>query len=74
MEVRAQGQDYALTALGVQAAVADLLASKGKAKAMQSYFESVGAGDRHSGAKTHSREGAELAGRISSLLKRGELD
>jgi hypothetical protein len=74
VEVKAQGQDYALTALGVQAAVADLFASKGKAKAMRAYFESVGAGEGSSRANTHSKEGAELASRISSLMRRGELD
>lgn len=74
VEVKAQGQDYALTALGVQAAVADLFADKNKAKAMKMYFKSVGATEGGSRANTHSGEGAELASRISSLLKRGELD
>jgi hypothetical protein len=72
--MQAQGQAYALSALGVQAAVADLFAAKGKAKAMKAYFQSVGADKGSSRANTHSSEGAELANRISSLLKRGELD
>jgi hypothetical protein len=74
IEVKAQGQGFAITAMGVQAAVADLLASKGKAKAMKAYLKSIGADGSESGANTHSAEGAKLAGRISALLKRGELD
>lgn len=60
-------------AWGVQAAVADLFAEKGKAKAMKAYTKSLGL-EPESGARTHSPEGAKLASRISALLKRGELD
>lgn len=72
--MKAKGQDHAIQAFGVQAAIADLLATKGKAKAMKAYLKSIGADGSESGANTHSREGAELGRRISDLLKRGELD
>jgi len=41
---------------------------------MKTYFASVGADGDKSGANTHSKEGAELGRRISSMLKRGALD
>ena len=71
VEVKAQGQHFALAAWGVQSAVADLLGGKGKA--MKSYLKSIGA-DGGSGSNTHSAEGSRLAGKISALLKKGELE
>lgn len=58
--------------MGVQSAVADLLSAKGKA--MKTYLKSIGADGSDAGANTHSAEGARLAGRIRSLLDKGELD
>jgi hypothetical protein len=72
IEVKAESQDRALTALGVQAAVADLLGGKGEA--MKAYTESIGIESTAGGAaKAKTPQGAKFANRLQQLLAKDEL-